>query len=186
MLCVYKFAFKSLKSFLGFSHSVLCDNVFTLMFEVYLWYIDMFLRVLFPDKDAFRWTSKGLQQGRSWSLRPSHLLREEGRPPGHGEAAGCSQLALKTQHDPHRHGPGSVQSILEVSQSDFLILVPDIEIFASRWNHKYCLPKYCGITPFVQVNRILKLNLIIAILLFFFIDVCWILSSILSDELQQH
>jgi len=21
-----------------------------------------------------------------------------------------------------------------------------------RWNHKYCLPKYCGLTPFVQMS----------------------------------
>merc|ERR1712001_428998 len=21
-----------------------------------------------------------------------------------------------------------------------------------RWNHKYCLPKFCGITPFVQMS----------------------------------
>lgn len=27
-----------------------------------------------------------------------------------------------------------------------------IFIFFIRWNHKYCLPKYCGITPFVQVD----------------------------------
>ena len=41
-------------------------------------------------------------------------------------------------------------------QSIFLFIsVPDIEIFASRWSHKYCLPKYCGITPFVQVNKII-------------------------------
>ena len=39
-----------------------------------------------------------------------------------------------------------------VSQLTFQFLI--LKYLFCRWNHKYCLPKYCGITPFVQVNQI--------------------------------
>ena len=123
----------------------------------------------------FSWSaSRGIQQGCPWPLWPFRLLWEERCSPWPGKhywqfmfIPVCVLINFVFRWSCRRFLPGSPDETwpLLLLEGPFLVLtggcisIPigfKITIPFIRWNFKYCLPKHCGLTPFVQVQHRIK------------------------------